>query len=80
LNEILPGYVGEPASYFYRVAGMIYLESFRRRASAQLRPLPAEIADEQRSSEEIELKYECLGRLPAHSREIIHVYYGHDGD
>lgn len=81
VGEIAGSYVGEPASYFYAVADKIYLE-YLRTASAQLRPLPAEVVEKKHSNEEMELKYECLeeclGRLPAHSREIIHVYYGHD--
>lgn len=80
VGEIAPGYVGEPASYFYAVADKIYLE-YLRTASAQLRPLPAQVAEKKDSSEEMESKYqcleECLGRLPAYSREIIHVYYSH---
>jgi DNA-directed RNA polymerase specialized sigma24 family protein len=79
--EIATGYVGEPAYYFYAVADKIYLE-YLRTASAQLRPLPAEIATKNHSSEEIELKYECLeeclDKLPRLGREIIHMYYGHD--
>lgn len=82
LAEIVASYVGEPGSYFYAVADKIYLE-YSRTASAQLRPLPAEVAEKKPSSEEMELKYECLedclGRLPAHSRQIIHLYYGHSG-
>jgi DNA-directed RNA polymerase specialized sigma24 family protein len=82
LAEIVASYVGEPGSYFYAVADKIYLE-YSRTASAQLRPLPGEVAENKPSSEEMELKYECLedclGRLPAHSREIIHLYYGHSG-
>jgi DNA-directed RNA polymerase specialized sigma24 family protein len=78
--EIAPGYVGEPASYFYAVANKIYLE-YLRKPSAQLRPLPAQVAEKKDSSEDVESKYECLeeclGRLPAYSREIIHVYYSH---
>jgi DNA-directed RNA polymerase specialized sigma24 family protein len=81
VSEIAAGYVGEPAYYFYAVADKIYLESLRT-ASAQLRPLPAEIATKNNSSEEIELKYECLeeclDKLPRVSRKIIHIYYGHD--
>jgi DNA-directed RNA polymerase specialized sigma24 family protein len=81
VGEIAAGYVGEPAYYFYAVADKIYLE-YLRTASAQLRPLPAEIATKNHSSEEIELKYECLeeclDKLPRLSREIIHMYYGHD--
>lgn len=82
LSEIVPGYAGEPAPYFYAVADKIYLE-YSRTTSAQLRPLPAEVAEKKPSSAEMELKYkcleDCLGRLPAHSREIIHLYYGHSG-
>jgi len=80
VGEIASGYVGEPASYFYAVANKIYLE-YLRTASAQLRPLPAQVAEKNDSSEEVESKYECLeeclGRLPGYSREIIHVYYSH---
>jgi RNA polymerase sigma factor (sigma-70 family) len=80
MGEIANSYVGEPASYFYAVADKIYLE-YLRTASAQLRPLPAEVTEKKHSNEELELKYECLeeclGRLPAYNREIIHAYYGH---
>jgi DNA-directed RNA polymerase specialized sigma24 family protein len=80
LSEIVAGYEGDPASYFYGVADKIYHESLRT-PFAQLKPLPAEIADKEHFNEEIELKYECLekclGRLPAHIRDIIHAYYGH---
>lgn len=80
MGEIANSYIGEPASYFYAVADKIYLE-YLRTASAQLRPLPAEVAEKKHSSEELELKYECLeeclDRLPAYKREIIHAYYGH---
>lgn len=83
VGEIAAGYMGDPAYYFYGVADKIYLESLRT-ASAQLRPLPAEIAEKKTFDEEIELKYECLegclDKLPRLSREIIHIYYGHDRD
>jgi DNA-directed RNA polymerase specialized sigma24 family protein len=82
LAEIVTSYVGEPGAYFCAVADKIYLE-YSRTAAAQLRPLPAEVAENKPSSEEMELKYECLesclGRLPAHSREIIYLYYGDSG-
>jgi len=82
LAEIVTSYVGEPGAYFYAVADKIYLE-YVRTAYAQLRPLPADIAEKKPASEEMELKYECLedclGRLPAHSREIIYLYYGDSG-
>jgi RNA polymerase sigma factor (sigma-70 family) len=80
MDEIAPGYVGEPASYFYAVANNIYHE-YLRTASAQNRPLSAQVAEKKDSSEEIESKYECLeeclDRLPAYKREIIHIYYSH---
>jgi hypothetical protein len=79
LSEIVPGYVGDPALYFYGVADKIFLESLR---SPHAQPLPGEIADKQQSSEAIELMYECLeeclGQLPAHWQEIIRPY--HDGE
>jgi RNA polymerase sigma factor (sigma-70 family) len=82
LAEIVTSYVGEPGSYFYAVADKIYLE-YVRTAYAQLKPLPEEVAERKPASEEMELKYECLedclGRLPARSREIIDLYYGHSG-
>jgi DNA-directed RNA polymerase specialized sigma24 family protein len=81
VGEIAANYVGEPAYYFYAVADKIFLESLRT-ASAQFRPLQAELADKKHSSEEVELRFECLeeclDKLPRLSREVIHVYYGHD--
>lgn len=80
LPEIRPRYTGDPDPYFYGVAHMIYLESLR---TPPEQPLPAEIADKQHSSEEIELMYECLeeclGGLPADDREIILLYHYGEG-
>jgi DNA-directed RNA polymerase specialized sigma24 family protein len=77
IRDVANGFVGEPASYFYSVADMIYMEHLR--TAAQLNPLPAQLAAGKNAGSEIELKYECLedcmGRLPEPSRGLIRDYY-----
>ena len=70
--EILDGYVGDPALYFYGVAHKVHLEYVRKKPE----PLPPAPPD---SLEETEQEYECLEqcmkRLTSKSRELVLEYY-----
>lgn len=69
-------YIGDPALYFYGVAGKIYLEHLKVR-SAISSPEPAI------SSHETEQRYTCLegcmDRLSQSNRQLIIAYYGNQG-
>jgi DNA-directed RNA polymerase specialized sigma24 family protein len=77
LPEILDAYVGDPALYFYGVAQKVHLEYLRKRppTHAVLQPLPAPVEEEDDGEREYECLEECIGRLPAASRELVLEYY-----
>jgi DNA-directed RNA polymerase specialized sigma24 family protein len=76
LPEIADTYVGDPALYFYGVAQKVHLEYLRRRppTHAIVTPLPAP-NEEDDDEQEYECLEECIGRLPATSRELVIEYY-----
>ena len=74
--EVVPGYVGEPAPYFYAVAQKVFLESLRKRPPAPYVPPPTA------ESEEVERNHACLERcmeeLSPSNRDLILEYYRND--
>jgi DNA-directed RNA polymerase specialized sigma24 family protein len=70
--DIIEGYVGDPALYFYGVAHRVYLEQARKQRHPVLPPLPD-------TPEETERDYACLercmDRLTSKSRELVLEYY-----
>jgi DNA-directed RNA polymerase specialized sigma24 family protein len=77
LREIADTYVGDPASYVYRVAQFIMME-WRRRS-----PLPPSPPPQPDSWDEKEPRYACLdlcmSRLPADDRQLLLDYYADEG-
>jgi RNA polymerase sigma factor (sigma-70 family) len=81
LSDIVGSYLGDPALYFYGVAQKVYLEYLRTRPTVQnsdeaRRELKATNV---KSSEDIELEYDCLERcmdqLPHENRRLMLEYY-----
>jgi DNA-directed RNA polymerase specialized sigma24 family protein len=70
--EVVKGYVGDPALYFYGVAQKVFLESVRRPPAPAVPPPPA-------NTEEVEREYacleQCIRQLPPNSRELVLDYY-----
>jgi DNA-directed RNA polymerase specialized sigma24 family protein len=63
----------DPGSFFHGVAKNVYLESLRERSAAGLDGVdPPAARPASRSQACLE---ECLGRLPADSRELLEAYY-----
>ena len=80
--SVVPGYVGEPALYFYGVAHKMMLEWLRVQERAG-RPLRAETVvasspPEIKNEAEFACLESCLGELPPRSRELILDYYAED--
>lgn len=73
VGQVAPGYVGDPAAYFYGVAKRLHLE-YVKAPPPPLPPPPAEP-----HADDYEAHYECLERcldeLNPLSREIILLYY-----
>ena len=74
-QEIAPGYVGDPALYFYGVAQKVHLESLRRKPRV---PPPPPVNE----PNDVEFEYECLERcmeqLASSQRELVLQYYRED--
>jgi hypothetical protein len=80
LPEIRPGYVGEPARYFYAVARKLVLEANRRKEIAT-DVLPVVVTEIQYPTDEYNCLIQCLKFLTAEKKELILDYYlykGHD--
>jgi RNA polymerase sigma factor (sigma-70 family) len=80
--EIAIDYSGDPALYFYGVARKMLKERRRQRtisSESQLLELRMTTRSQQSDEDEINRKFECLeeclGKLPADSRELILDYY-----
>jgi RNA polymerase sigma factor (sigma-70 family) len=83
--KIKPGYVGDPASYFYSVGNNLIMEQWKKKtlhvplteADGQTTPPDPSIEEEQAGDRERE--YECLSlcvqQLEADKRELILAYY-----
>jgi len=82
--EIVEGYVGDPALYFYAVAKRLAFEVIRRQQAKEQIEDPEKlrapkIDDEQNDREaEYECLDKCLAQLPAADRELILLYYQQD--
>jgi RNA polymerase sigma factor (sigma-70 family) len=81
INEITPGYVGDPALYFYGFARRLLMEVHRR---DQLRAEPetidtikdsAVITEQDDLEQEFECLEQCLQELSASDRELVLAYY-----
>jgi DNA-directed RNA polymerase specialized sigma24 family protein len=72
LDEIVPGFAGEPARYFYGVANKVHLESLRRRPVPELPSLAVE-------TDEVEKEFgcleQCIGLLTTENRTLVLAYY-----
>ena len=76
LPEIIGGYVGNPALYFYGVANKIFLEYLRKMpAPPPLVPCPEEEESDQRHG----CLERCVEQLSAENRHLILIYYGDEG-
>lgn len=84
LPDIVNGYVGEPAAYFYAVSQRIHREYLRVTTKRETN-IEVDAAVDQKAasidpmSEDIEIEYECLDqcldKLPAHKRQLVLEYY-----
>jgi len=84
VEEISPGYVGDPSLYFYAVAQKVHLE-YIRKVHTQQSPISVETADNLLSKppvspvEDFEPEYRCLElcleRLPQENRQLVERYY-----
>jgi DNA-directed RNA polymerase specialized sigma24 family protein len=73
LKEIVDGYVGNPALYFYGVANNVHLEFVRKKPAPPPPPPPPKSSDElERESECLEL---CMQQLSRQNRELVLAYY-----
>lgn len=75
-KEIIPGYTGDPALYFYGVAKKIYLEHTKKHSS----PVPlSQTATAVETADELEREFQCLERcmqqLRPDNRELVLQYY-----
>ena len=78
LPEIIGGYVGNPALYFYGVANKIFLEYLRKMpAPPPLAPCPE--SEEEESDQQYRCLERCVEHLSTDNRELILIYYGDDG-
>jgi DNA-directed RNA polymerase specialized sigma24 family protein len=75
--EIVAGYEGDPASYFYGVAQKVFLESLRQRSPAVFVPAPDPKESEEAERDDACLQL-CMGELAPASRKLILDYYRDD--
>lgn len=76
VEEVVDGYSGDPALYFYGVANKIYFESTRPRPSPRRIPQPIPDPDKERRYECLE---KCMANLSAETRAMVLDYYREDG-
>lgn len=76
LAEIGDGYSGDPALYFYRVAHMIHLESFRTKRILRVTPESIPEPDIERVHECLD---QCIALLPEETRGMVLDYYREEG-
>lgn len=75
IDEVVEGYEGNPAYYFYGVAKRVYLECMKKRPpsySARVPNPPGESDDVEREHMCLE---HCLARLSDEDRELVLGYY-----
>lgn len=72
IDEVVKGYEGDPAYYFYGVAKKVYLECLKKKPLSYVPPAPASPDDVEREHACLE---HCLTRLPEEDRELILGYY-----
>lgn len=77
LPEIVDGYRGDPALYFFGVADKIHLEWLRKQKNINQLRLHEKI--EQQDTVELEIQYDCLEnclkKLPPDQHQLIVEYY-----
>lgn len=76
LPEIVDGYSGDPALYFYGVAHLIHLESFRTKRISYVMPGSNQEPDIERIYECLD---QCMASLPEETRGFVLDYYREDG-
>ena len=69
LNEIVPGFVGEPARYFYGVANKIHLEYMRRKPAPD--PQPTATAETDHLEKEFECLERCMDNLSPENKSLV---------
>jgi DNA-directed RNA polymerase specialized sigma24 family protein len=72
INEIAPGFVGEPARYFYGVGNKIHLEYLRRKPVPEV-PIPPVDTDD--IEKEFECLERCMDKLTQENRTLVLEYY-----
>jgi len=76
VDQVMVGYEGDPGSYFFGVAKIVFLEYLKKRPPQYVPPPPP-------PREELELEHACLdtcnSQLPAEDRELITKYYCETG-
>lgn len=80
IQEIAPGYQGDPAAYFYGVAQNIYKEEWRsqkREVVAEVFPVykPSVDGDADENALRLQCLKKCLAGLSADDREVVVAYY-----
>lgn len=73
-QDVVEGYVGDPAYYFYAVAKKILLEYWKVKPLPPVPPPPAPVPEDERERELACLE-QCLGHLPEKGRDLIVEYY-----
>ena len=76
-QDVVEGYVGDPAYYFYAVAKNMLLEYWKVKPPAEMPPTPEPIPEEQLERERACLE-QCLGHLPEQTREQFLQYYSEE--
>lgn len=74
VEEISQTYEGDPALYFYGVANKIHLEQLRKQKRIEI---PQVVPDKDDYEEEYVCLEDCIGHLPALSRDLVLQYYEH---
>ncbi len=85
IDEIAPGYEGDPTLYFFAVSQWVYQEYLRRKAR-QVDVSPEAAAGQEGNNDclpaDDDGEYECLERcmedLPAANRRLVLEYYRHE--
>jgi DNA-directed RNA polymerase specialized sigma24 family protein len=76
LAEIVAVYSGDPALYFYGVAHIIHLESFRNKRISYVVPKSNQESDIERTYKCLD---QCIASLPEETRGMVLDYYREDG-
>jgi DNA-directed RNA polymerase specialized sigma24 family protein len=78
--EVAPGYIGDPARYFYVVANNVRLEDYRRRKPTSKLPPPVmEAEDIEQAERADECLERCMQRFTAADRALVLLYHQWQG-